>query len=594
MTLGLSRRELLSHAAVAVAMAFVMASLLVDWDKTRLGALSGASARPVIGRLEQVGKEVRLRPADMPVWDDAWQGIELRQRDSVFTGPASTATVVFDDGTALEVAERSLVIVERHAETARFEVKRGIVEGRTEKGSGRRLEVKLAGESRTLTVDGGRVQIDAAQDGGAAVTVLAGAAKIAGKAGELVTLGENQRSEVRRDGKMSTPRTLPVTLRSPAPGAKLERSRGAVSFAWGLGAPDQPNVVFEVAKGASFGTTAARRQGAGLRAATVELPPGLYFWRVTVGAELSEVRRLMVVDDAPPVLLRPARDAAFVASTVTLDWQGHDDGRRYLIELAQDAGFARLVKKSDVARPPLAVADLEPGRYFWRVRSGAASETRSFTLLSPPLPAAPKLVAPADGAVLTASGAAPEVRLQWEELGGVSGYVVEVSDDPGFAHEVEVARPMRSGFAFKPREPKTFHWRLRSMDDFGRQAAYSAPRSFQLKAAPPELVYPAPAGRVSIAQNARPTFSWKATWRAPSYVLELAKDAAFRDRIVEETTKATRFEWKDPEPGSYYWRVRTEDGRASEARRVDLVLTAMLKPPVLAPEYVAPLGGGGE
>jgi hypothetical protein len=530
----------------------------------------------------------------MPVWDDAWQGIELRQRDSVFTGPASTATVVFDDGTTLEVAERSLVIVERHAETARFEVKRGLVEGRAEKGSGGRLEVKLSGEGRTLRVDGGRVQIDAAQDGGAAVTVLAGAATIAGETGEVITLRENQRSEMGRDGKMSAPRTIPVTLRSPAPGSKLERSRGAVAFGWDLGAPDHPRVVFEVAKDASFRATVARREGSGLRAATAELPPGQYFWRVALGAERSEVRRLTVVDDAPPLLLRPSRDAAFVASSVTLDWQGHGDGRRYLIELAKDASFTTLVEKADVARPPLAVAGLQPGRYFWRVRSSAASETRSFTLQSPPLPEAPKLVAPADGAVLTAHGVTPEVRLQWEELAGVAGYVLEVSDDPGFAREVEVARPMRSGFAFKPREAKTYHWRLRSMDDFGRQAAYSATRSFHLKAVPPELVYPASAGRVSIARNARPTFSWKATWRARSYVIELAKDAAFRDTIVEEETKATRFEWKDPEPGTYYWRVRTDDGSTSEARRVDLVLMAMLKPPVLAPEYVAPLGGGGE
>lgn len=591
---SLSRRELLLHAAVAAATALVMASLIVDWDSTRLGAHNGASARPVIGRLEQLDNEVRLRPADMPVWDDAWQGIEVRQRDSVFTGAASTATVVFDDGTALEVAERSLVIVERHADTARFEVKRGLVEGRAEKGRGGRLEVKLAGEGRTLRVDGGRVQIDAAQGGGAAVTVLAGAATIAGRTGEVVTLSENQRSEVRHDGKMSPPRTIPVTLRSPAPSAKLERSRGAVAFEWELGTPDQSSIVFEVAKVASFRETSARREGAGLRAATVDLPPGLYFWRVTASAERSEVRRLTVVDDAPPVLLRPARDASLVASSVTLDWQGHGDGRRYLIELAQDASFAALVKKADVARPPLAIAELRPGRYFWRVRTDATSETRSFTLQSPPLPAAPKLVAPANGTVLTASGATPEVRLQWEELAGVTGYVLEVSDDPDFTHEVEVARPLHSGFAFKPRAATTYHWRLRSMDDFGRQASYSPTHSFQLKAAPPELVYPASAGRVSIAQNTRPTFSWKAAWRARSYVIQLAKDAAFRDTVVEEETTATRFEWKDPEPGTYYWRVKSDEGSSSETYKVDLVLTAMLKPPVLAPEYVAPLGEGGE
>lgn len=65
----------------------------------------------------------------------------------------------------------------------------------------------------------------------------------------------------------------------------------------------------------------------------------------------------------------------------------------------------------------------------------------------------------------------------------------------------------------------------------------------------------------------RPRFEWTQAPDASSSVLQIARDADFRDPLVERSTRATR-ERPDTDlpPGRYYWRVASRDSNGQQGR----------------------------
>ncbi|MFN7132787.1 MAG: FecR domain-containing protein [Myxococcales bacterium] len=90
----------------------------------------------------------------------------------------------------------------------------------------------------------------------------------------------------------------------------------------------------------------------------------------------------------------------------TLSWTGVEGAARYRVELAADAGFRRSARWVTTEALQTALADLEPGKWFWRVRAldadgfgGLSSKIYAFTVdpdapeQTPPAPRTPAVPA---------------------------------------------------------------------------------------------------------------------------------------------------------------------------------------------------------
>lgn len=274
---------------------------------------------------------------------------------------------------------------------------------------------------------------------------------------------------------------------------------GDVVLAW-KPVPGATSYLVQIADDSSFSssnlvdsaTTAALRwvPTTGLWGSTDERQ---LFWRVVpngVNASTSDARINPFSRAAAP---RPAPTSPAASSTVdypapvTFTWQPVTGAQEYTLTYWKNSESPTVVTGLTTTShaPP---APLGAGTWQWNVRAsfrassatlatfaGPASATQTFTTRWTDAASTPKLVSPADGAVLN------DVELTWSQVPGASKYRVELSLDDEFT-KVSLTSDV-SGTAFsltRPLPSTTYFWRVRAYDAQGNAASkYSATRQLR-------------------------------------------------------------------------------------------------------------------
>ena len=220
----------------------------------------------------------------------------------------------------------------------------------------------------------------------------------------------------------------------------------------------------------------------------------------------------------------------------------------------------------------------EGARGAQRVGAGQGSVLDADGNVLPPV----ALLPGPDLALLPAVQQRPLLRFDFPSLPGAVAYRAQIARDDSFesvlAEFTMVAPPLRwPGLA-----DGHYVLRLRAQDTHGLEGRHADHR-FSLKARPepPLLLQPAPGARLIGDVD----FRWAANPEARLYWLQVARDAAFTDLVVDRPDLA------DPNasaerlaPGHYHWRVTSlrnpqDTGPPGDASRFELRPT----PPVAAP-----------
>lgn len=164
------------------------------------------------------------------------------------------------------------------------------------------------------------------------------------------------------------------------PVADARRVGAATRFEW-TGASGASGYRFQLARDPAFAELVAeRRVDAGAAGKTVSatidaLAAGRYLWRVAAidaagvaghwGAPQSFVQKGL------PVSAQPVADAspAAVAGQQAFRWSATEAGQSWEWQLARRADFQRVTRDGGAASPTLRLDDLQPGRYYLRLRS---------------------------------------------------------------------------------------------------------------------------------------------------------------------------------------------------------------------------------
>lgn len=167
--------------------------------------------------------------------------------------------------------------------------------------------------------------------------------------------------------------------------------------------------------------------------------------------------------------------------------------------------------------------------------------------------AALALLAPLEADEAGPVPATASVVLRWAAVPGASAYDVQIAADPAFASPALEERVAGPTYRWRRTPTRPYHWRVRSVDAAGRPGAWSGARSIAPAVGPPRLRAPADgaravAGRVDLSCHPSPLLR--------SYALEIARDAAFTQRVLEETSPSCAFQVSLPEAATVHWRVR--------------------------------------
>jgi hypothetical protein len=210
----------------------------------------------------------------------------------------------------------------------------------------------------------------------------------------------------------------------------------------------------------------------------------------------------------------------------------------YRTLLGSDATFAAVVSNHRVDLPTLAIDDVPDGDYVVRVRGidpdgleGIAA-TRPITIHARPEP--PFLIEPGSDAQV----ATDRPTLRWTSAAATFGMPL-VDDDSIDA--TTLASP-----ASLP--PGSYFWRLASVDATKGPGPFSDPQTFRIVLPGPDVEPPVPDGD-------RLALRWRDMGTGVGYRLQLARDPAFGDMLVDAKVDVPAYPLSKPAPGTYYLRV---------------------------------------
>jgi hypothetical protein len=321
-----------------------------------------------------------------------------------------------------------------------------------------------------------------------------------------------------------------------------------------------------------------------------------YFWRVrgknASGSGNYSTRNFYTMPSTP-ALNSPAAGATNQPITLAFSWDSIAGASGYHLQISTVTTFATTVyDDSTVTGSTRTVASLANStKYYWRVcarnsrGSGAYAAALSFTTVIA-APAAPKLSSPAT-AVLNQALSIP---FKWTAATNAVSYELQVGADSLFSSVLfDSTTTLLTATLTMPLNSMTYYWRV-----FAKNAGGSSPASDvwnlttkTIAPAVPQLANPK-SGTVGSVTN--PLVTWRSSWSAKKYFVQIAKDTPFDTVVVSATVNLdTILQATSLANGTtFYWRVKAvNDSGSSDYSAMWNFVTRLQAPSLLFPYAAA-------
>ncbi|MBS1536904.1 MAG: T9SS type A sorting domain-containing protein [Bacteroidetes bacterium] len=293
-----------------------------------------------------------------------------------------------------------------------------------------------------------------------------------------------------------------------------------------------------------------------------------YYWRVKcigTGGEESDwsVSWNFTTIIATPILALPAPGAGDVNPKLTVSWNPVGGQPGYQVQISTTVVFlpGTVTFDSTVASGTSVFASSLSNNtfYYWRVRavsptSGKSlwSEIQTFTTIY----AVTTLVSPTD----QSKNQPIPLLLQWNSVGAKATYRIQIATDVDFKSividEDKLGGSSIQYGAFKGLKNNTeYYWRVQPLSISGVEIPWTATWKFKTMLSATTLI--APKNGQSNLDKAI-NFTWANTDGASSYMLQVARDNKFVDKVIDLVgligTSKTIFLETDTR---YYWRMKS-------------------------------------
>lgn len=267
---------------------------------------------------------------------------------------------------------------------------------------------------------------------------------------------------------------------------------------------------------------------------------------------------------------RPLLPAPSLASTPTrieqvnfaLPFGTVEKAAAYRAQIARDTDFKDVVTEGKFVSSPARFSDLPDGAYWLRVRAIDAEglegfdANQAFELRARPV--APAVQLPADGV------------LAWDGAPEAARYRLQIATDESFAH-LMVDRDVAAREAAPALPPGRYAWRLASLRENGERGPWGVAHAY--------VVQPVPGPVTLTTYNQRLRFAWP-TVPERIYDVQVARDAAFSDLLVNQRIGEAALTMPAPANGTYYLRLRASapDGTVSPWSGTQILRSVLILP----------------
>jgi len=293
-----------------------------------------------------------------------------------------------------------------------------------------------------------------------------------------------------------------------------------------------------------------------------------YYWRVKcigTGGEESDWTNTWSFSTiiSTPTLASPNPGANDLNPKLTVSWNSVSGQPGYQVQISTNVVFlpGTIIFDSTVASGTSAITSKLSNNtfYYWRVRAISPtagkslwSEIQTFTTIY----AATTLVSPTDQ-----SKTQPvPLLLEWTSVGPKATYRIQIATDIDFKtiiiDEDKLGGSSIQYGAFKGLKFNTeYYWRVQTLSITGVEIPWSAAWKFKTMMSATSLITPKN-GQSGLTREIN--FSWANSEGAVSYMLQVAKDNKFTDKVIDQVglvgTSKTIFLETDTK---YYWRMKS-------------------------------------
>lgn len=588
----LSKSELLFVMTIIALFCFSGTMLVYDSffaDKFRTGEK--------VGTITYKNKFAEQKPGGSTLWTSLIQDGPVFNKDTIRTGPGSTAIIHLDNKTQITLNEESMVLINLIKKDATIKLTGGTVLIDSEKNDG---SVKLQTRSGDLTVQGGHLQVkDTAA--GVKLQVKGGSSQISrGTNSTPVLLEQNKNYDV------STAKATPmdVILRTPNTGAILVSAADEtnIAFAWDdltpTGTTSSKTHTLLVSKDTNFTNLEYSRDNAS-SGTILPLTEGIHYWKLS---DSPETGWFTIKKGERPKIISPINERFPRLDTpisVGFTWRKTSDTDLYRIEIYKEPAATTPLISKILDRTTAMFQISDEGTYSWKIialvgpnQTEFASPSEEFSIVNDKL-ATPEFsgTGRTPGAVLQlstfAAGKGKPIT-GWYPVPNAEKYTVRISSDPE-GKSAAADYSTRSTFLTltEPLSVGNYYLAVQALSGI-----YSSDFSNSLKLEiipiiPLVSIAPLPEELIPLAKKPL-LFSWKDPNNGSRYRLLVAQTSDFSSPLVAQDTdkRALAAQLPPGVTGKLYWKAMLlddTDSRVTETPVGSFRIEKIISPPI--PEF---------
>jgi hypothetical protein len=590
----LSRNEILFLSGISVCLGSSAAMLYRDMTGP---GKTGSGVQ--VGTITYKNKFAEQKPGGSTLWTALEQNGPVYNKDTIRTGPGSTAIIRLGDSAEMTLDEESMVFIDMKDKSPRLRLSSGILSLASQD---QRREVLLETPSGNVSVKGGTLKVQESGDG-YSLRLLGGEAEIRERPDAAATTMEkngnyNIASRVSEESG-------PVPL-EPADGELIitDGKAASVSFKWDTPVPKEaaaaPDVRLLVAGDRAFAKPEfdLSRPETGT---SLVLAEGTHYWKLS---DSGEIRRFTVIKGMSPKPLSPVGRNILHAGApvaVSFSWTTVREAGLYRLEIYDSRNPAKPLAARNTTQTNITVDISGTGDYTWKAVAliGAGgrefpSDEADFSLIKGNLETPDAGGGGPSGGIRMSSFALEEGAplASWKSVSNAKAYEVILSSDPGGKSVLlKKTTGINSLKLDDPLDAGDYYLTVRAVSEAG-SSDVSAPVKIGIFA-PRPLIPLEPAQDQKTAVEGKPLrFVWKDENGGSRYRLSVASDPAFISPLAEITAKKTSAEAALPPEtsGILYWKASLLD-KAGKIIAETPVSSFSLTGTIEAPVPVSPVRG---
>jgi len=349
--------------------------------------------------------------------------------------------------------------------------------------------------------------------------------------------------------------------------------------------------------------------------AVVSVNQGVWYWRLLLepnseprsgessrpAAKVLTTGRITVIASQASSPIVPAEGYVYNAGNanpeVQLRWNAVQDASYYNLQVSSSTEFSNLKISVNVYGTSYITTNLEPGRWFWRVKpvlhsvfegETQFSQVSYFHIEKNGKPAAPSLGFPiADSAVVTGGGR--DIYFSWAAVRGADSYTFLISKESDLSNPLLKQVTRNNYYKLNENEvklaPGRYFWSVFYTDSQGNDSAIPPSRSFITTENDivQKLIFPPDGYKIEDSEKESFLFAWESNLTYDRR-FQVSPNVDFSRMEIDSEVNSNSYKGIFVDPGEWYWRVTGKADAASVfipslSRRF-----TMSEPPVVLPE----------